>query len=179
MKKTNRNQLLNFFAFLIMSLFLAFQVSPAAAEGYDNALKDVKGVKVLFNVSLGNPAFSNAVFWAVRNVYQDKAVSTLPEKPQAAVVFHGSAVKLLSSDRTGFDKKDIGEIDKFQDTLRQMKKEGVNLHFLLNHQYSSVRVQFYKPMHDFLTGANVMGSQELPGHGVLVLDEHPDTKHME
>jgi beta-galactosidase len=59
------------------------------------------------------------------------------------------------------------------------QKEGSNLHFLLNHQKSSVRVQFYKPMHDFLTGANVVGSHELPGHGVLVLDEHPDTKHME
>jgi hypothetical protein len=34
-------------------------------------------------------------------------------------------------------------------------------------------------MHDFLTGSSVVGSQELPGHGVLVLDEHPDTKHME
>jgi beta-galactosidase len=59
------------------------------------------------------------------------------------------------------------------------QKEGSNLHFLLNHQHSSVRIQFYKPMHDFLTGSTVVGSHELPGRGVLVLDEHPDTKHME
>jgi hypothetical protein len=62
-------------------------------------------------------------------------------------------------------------------SLRQ--KEGTNIHFLLNHQNSSVRVQFYKPMHDFLTGSNVVGSHELTGRGVLVLDEHPDTKHMQ
>ena len=67
--------------------------------------------------------------------------------------------------------------EKIEVSMRE--KEGANIHFLLNHQNSSVRVQFYKPMHDFLTGASVMGSQELPGHGVLVLDEHPDTKHME
>jgi len=112
---------------LIVVLFVALQVSPVVAGGYENALKDVKGVKVVFNVSLGNPVFSNAVFWAVRNVYQDETIKTLPEKPQVAVVFHGGAVKLLSSDYSGFDKKDYGEIEKFQDTLRQMKKEGVTL----------------------------------------------------
>jgi len=131
MKKIHINMLQNFFAILIMSFFLALQVSPAVAGGYDNALKDVKGIKVLFNVSLGDPAFDNAVFWAVRNVYQDKAVSTLPEKPQVAVVFHGPVVKLLSSDRTGFDEKANAEIDKFQATLREMKKEGVILEVCL------------------------------------------------
>lgn len=66
--------------------------------------------------------------------------------------------------------------ERVEVAMRQ--KEGTNLHFLLNHQKSSIRLQFYKPMHDFLTGTSVVGSQELPGHGVLVLDEHPDTKHM-
>ncbi len=131
MKQINKTPLQKFFTILFMAFFLALQGSPAVAGGYDNALHDVKGIKVLFNVSLGNPAFANAVFWAVRNVYQDEAVSTLPEKPQAAVVFHGPAVKLLTSDHAGFDKKDYGEIDKFQATLRQMKKEGVKLEVCL------------------------------------------------
>jgi hypothetical protein len=39
-----------------------------------------------------------------------------------------------------------------------------------------VRIQFYKPMHDFLTGQNIVGNYDLPPHGVLVIDEHPDTK---
>lgn len=131
MKHMNKSLLQNLFAILIMFVFLTLQVFPAAAGGYDNALKDVKGVKVVFDVSLGNPTFANAVFWAVRNAYQDEAVSTLPEKPQVAIVFHGPVVKLLSSDRSGFDTKDYGEIDKFQDTLRQMKKEGVKLEVCL------------------------------------------------
>ena len=131
MKHINKSLQQNLFAILIMFVFLVLQVFPAAAGGYDNALKDVKGVKVVFDVSAGNPAFANVVFWAVRNVYQDEAVSTLPEKPQVAIVFHGPVVKLLSSDRSGFDAKDYGEIDKFQDTLRQMKKEGVKLEVCL------------------------------------------------
>ncbi len=56
------------------------------------------------------------------------------------------------------------------------EKEDVKIYFLLNHQNSQVRVQFYKPMHDFLTGQNIMGNYDLPAHGVLVIDEHPDVK---
>lgn len=131
MNTMNKSILRNFFAVLLMSMFLAMQVLPAVAGGYNDALKDVKGVKVVFNVSQADPAINNVVFWAVRDVYQDKAVSTLPEKPRVAVVFHGQIVKLLSSDRTGFDEKNIAEINKFQDTLREMKKEGVKLEICL------------------------------------------------
>ncbi|PWU15586.1 MAG: hypothetical protein C5B50_15240 [Verrucomicrobia bacterium] len=55
-------------------------------------------------------------------------------------------------------------------SMRQ-KDEG-RLYFLLNHQNSSLRIQFYKPMHDFLTGNTFSGNYDLPPHGVLVLDEH-------
>ena len=56
------------------------------------------------------------------------------------------------------------------------EKEGTRVFFLINHQNSSVRVQFYKPMHDFLTGNTFSGNYDLPAHGVLVLDEHPEPK---
>ncbi len=56
------------------------------------------------------------------------------------------------------------------------EKEGTRVFFLLNHQNSPVRIQFYKPMHDFLTGNTFSGNYDLPPHGVLVLDDHPETK---
>ncbi|HUB86976.1 MAG TPA: beta-galactosidase [Verrucomicrobiae bacterium] len=59
------------------------------------------------------------------------------------------------------------------------EKEGVRVYFLLNHQNSSVRIQFYKPMHDFLTGNTFSGNYDLPPYGVLVLDEHPEPKPAE
>jgi len=31
-------------------------------------------------------------------------------------------------------------------------------------------------MHDFLTGQNIVANYDLPPHGVLVIDEHPDVK---
>jgi len=131
MKQRNKWVLRNIASVIVMAAFITFHALPAVAAGYDNALKDVKGVKALFNVSLGSPEFANIVFWAVKNVYEDQAVKSLPEKPQIAVVFHGPAVKLLSSDRKGFEMKDNAEIDKFQAMLKQMKKDGVKLEVCL------------------------------------------------
>ena len=59
-------------------------------------------------------------------------------------------------------------------SMRQ--KEGSRVYILLNHQNSQVRIQFYKPMHDFLTGNNIVGNYDLPPYGVLVIDEHPEAK---
>ena len=56
------------------------------------------------------------------------------------------------------------------------QKDGARVYFLLNHQPTPVRIQFYKPMHDFLTGQNIVANYDLPPHGVLVIDEHPDVK---
>ena len=57
------------------------------------------------------------------------------------------------------------------------QKEGTRIFFLLlNHQNSPVRVQFYEPMHDFLTGNNFSGNYDLPSHGVLVLFDHPEAR---
>jgi beta-galactosidase len=56
------------------------------------------------------------------------------------------------------------------------EKEGSRIFFLLNHQNSQIRIQFYKPMHDFLTGQNIVGNYDIPPHGVLIIDEHPEVK---
>lgn len=60
--------------------------------------------------------------------------------------------------------------DTVEVSMRQ--KDGARVYFLLNHQNSPVRIQFYKPMHDYLTGAAHVGNYDLPPHGILVLDEH-------
>jgi len=56
------------------------------------------------------------------------------------------------------------------------ERDGSRVYFLLNHQASPIRIQFYKPMHDLLTGNNIMGNYDLQPHGVLVIDENPEAK---
>jgi beta-galactosidase len=60
--------------------------------------------------------------------------------------------------------------EKVEVSLRQ--NDDARIYFMLNHQASPVRVQFYKPMHEFLTGNTLAGNQDIQPHGVLVLDEH-------
>lgn len=60
--------------------------------------------------------------------------------------------------------------DTVEVSMRQ--KDDTKLYFLLNHQATPVRITFYKPMHDYLTGSTFTGNYDLPPHGVLVLDEH-------
>jgi beta-galactosidase len=64
--------------------------------------------------------------------------------------------------------------DSVEVSLRQ--KDDTKIYFLLNHQNSPLRIQFYKPMHDFLTGNTFSGNFDLQPHGVLVLDEHSSQK---
>ncbi|HKX62267.1 MAG TPA: beta-galactosidase [Verrucomicrobiae bacterium] len=62
--------------------------------------------------------------------------------------------------------------DQVEVSMRTDGKKKV--FFLINHQNSSVRIPFYKPMHEFLTDKTFTGNYDLPPHGVLVLDEGVD-----
>ena len=64
--------------------------------------------------------------------------------------------------------------DTVEVSLRQ--KDDTKIYFLLNHQNSPVRIQFYKPAHDFLTGTTLQGNYDLAPHGILVLDEQGSPK---
>jgi len=114
-----------------LPLLQTMHPTPAAAGGYDDALKGVKGVKAVYDVSLGSAKVANVVFWAVRNSYEDKSVQDLPEKPKVAVVFRGPAVGLLTGDGSNFSEEDRGEVEKFHGMLRQLKKDGVKLEVCL------------------------------------------------
>jgi len=122
-KKSTVGRIIKIVAATVIVLMMA---APAMSGEYA-ALNGVKQIKVVFDVSQGSPQIANVVFWAVRNVYDDESVRSLPESPQVAVVFHGPAVKMISTDREGFKESDNAALDKFADMIRQMKQEGVSI----------------------------------------------------
>jgi beta-galactosidase len=63
--------------------------------------------------------------------------------------------------------------DSVEVSLRQRGEQKI--YFLLNHHHASVRIQFFKPMHDVLTGDTFAGNYDLQPHGILVLDENVAT----
>lgn len=110
---------------------VAMMATPVLAAGYDHALQGVSGYDAVYEVTQGDPKVNNILFWAVRNSYQVAEVKALDKVPRIVVVFHGPVVKLLSSDRAAFDDAEWAEVEKFQNTLRQMKKDGVTLEVCL------------------------------------------------
>jgi intracellular sulfur oxidation DsrE/DsrF family protein len=133
MKSINRyfvGHSLHYFVAVIIALFLAVSAGPAISGEY-KALNGVKKVKAVFEVSLGSAKAAPVVFWAVRNAYNAQAIKALPENPEIAVVFHGPAVKLITSNREGFSPEESKALDKFADMIRQMKAEGVTFEVCL------------------------------------------------
>lgn len=130
MKLTTPLYIRYFFAITLISFFSLFIAMPAASDEYA-ALDGVKDVKAVFDFTLGDPKTANVVFWAVRNVYENESVRALPEPPHIVVVFHGAAVKLISSDTEGFNDSDKAAVDEFKETVRQMKKDGVTFEICL------------------------------------------------
>ncbi len=119
-------------ACLFFTVVLAATLSTSAlANGYGNALKGVNSYDAVFEVSQGNPKIANLVFWAVKNAYEADEVKALSGTPNVVIVFHGPVVKMLSSDRSPFNSAEWAEVEKFQATLRQMKKDGVKLEVCL------------------------------------------------
>ena len=129
---TRNNNVTRQIVCLFFTVVLAATLSTSAlAGGYDNALKSVKNYDAVFEVSQGNPKIANLVFWAVKNAYEADEVKALSGTPNVVIVFHGPVVKLLSSDRSPFNSAEWAEVEKFQETLRQMKEDGVTLEVCL------------------------------------------------
>lgn len=110
---------------ILAAIFILTLAAIPAISGEYAALEGVKSIKTVFDVSQGSPQKANTVFWAVNNVNDDKSVRALSEPPQVAVVFHGPAVKMISTDRNGFKESDNEALDKFANMIQQMKKDGV------------------------------------------------------
>jgi len=130
MNRNNNAIVRHFFAIMVVTFTIALIASPAASNEYA-ALDGVKQVKAVFDVSLGSPKMANIVFWAVKNVYEDESVRALSKPPQVTVMFHGPAVKLISTNQKDFKDSDKEALDEFANMIRQMKKDGVKLEVCL------------------------------------------------
>ncbi|MDD2582700.1 MAG: DsrE family protein [Desulfuromonadaceae bacterium] len=105
---------------------LVFSAIPAAAGEYVS-LTGVKGLDSVFDFSLGSPEAAAVIFPAILDVHQNREVRSLPAAPRTVIVFHGSAVKLISTDRKGMEKNDMAAYDKVAEFIRQLKKAGIKM----------------------------------------------------
>lgn len=113
------------FFFTAASAVFILCTASSGFSGEYKALDGVKGVKAVFDFTLGEPDSANVVFGAVKDLNQNKSTRSLSEPPKVVVVFHGPAVHLISTDLEYFDDSEKKEIERFVQFIREMKKNGV------------------------------------------------------
>lgn len=124
--KQRGHRSIRYFAVVTVILALFSGTAPALAGEYA-ALTGVKGLDSVFDYSQGSPTLATIFFPAIKWVYEDNSVRALPAPPRTVIAFHGAAVKLLSTERNGFDKADQAALDKVAEMIRQFKKDGVKM----------------------------------------------------
>lgn len=128
----HRSSTLHLVSIITMVALCTVATAPTAvANGYESALKDVKGLSAVFDYSHGDPKMSNILLDAVKNAYDTEEVKALPEKTRFVIVFQGPAVKLITTDRSNFPEKQFAEIDKLHAMIKQLKKDGVKMEVCL------------------------------------------------
>ncbi|AOY60524.1 DsrE family protein [Desulfococcus multivorans] len=108
-----------------LALFWA-PVLSVAAEDYD-ALKDVSSVSTMFDFRDGNPVSALVHLKLIHDTYKDAAIRSVSGKPDFAVVFMASAVKLLARNRDGFFAEDQKSLEAFDQVLQDMAGDGIRL----------------------------------------------------
>ncbi len=111
-------------AIFVFGLFILVS-TPVQAMEY-KSLEGLKGLDTVFDYGNGSPEEALVVFPAIREVYQAKSVTSLPNPSANVIVFHNHAVKFLTTDRTK-DKDKNKTLDQVAEMIRQFKKDGVRM----------------------------------------------------
>jgi len=120
--KTNRRGI------TVLSIMVCFAVwsslSAGFAEEYD-AMKGVDSVKVFFDMRDGIPEVAAAHMSLIHETYQQ--LTSMNKKPAFVIVFMGSAVKVISKDRSAFSPEDQKHLEEIAETVARMSAAGIRL----------------------------------------------------
>jgi intracellular sulfur oxidation DsrE/DsrF family protein len=111
--------------FLCIFILLLSATPALSSQDYD-ALQGVKGLNTVFDYSHASPEAALIIFPAIREVYQSKSVTSLPNPPSVVIVFHDAAVEFLTTERKGSEEENATR-DKIAEAIRQFKKDGVKM----------------------------------------------------
>jgi intracellular sulfur oxidation DsrE/DsrF family protein len=124
--KTDRRKLV---VVLIVTVFLVLSgLSFVSAENYD-ALKGVDSAKVMFDMRDGIPKIAAVHMKLIFDTY--KELAAMKKNPVFVVVFMGSSVKLISTNRSEFSPEEQKYIEKIDDTISKMSRAGIQLEVCL------------------------------------------------
>ena len=115
---------------LIAVCLLCITAGAAYTEEY-KALTGLTSVKAVFDFRAGNPQSAAMQLDLIAQVYHDKNIRAVTEKPEFVIVFIGPSVKLISKSREGFSPEEQKKLDEIAATVSRMSKDGIRLELCL------------------------------------------------
>ena len=109
--------------FVVLSSF-----SGALAEEY-NAMKGVKSVNAMFDMRDANLQSAIIHLNLIHDTYTD--LVAMKKKPVFVVVFMAGAVKLISTDRSGFKPEEQNSLKEIAGIISKMSKAGIRVEVCL------------------------------------------------
>ncbi|MGD2030592.1 MAG: DsrE family protein [Desulfobacterales bacterium] len=124
--KTNRRKIVILSTVAIF--FVLSGLSFVSAENYD-ALKGVDSAKVMFDMRDGVPKIAAVHMKLILDTY--KELAAMKKNPVFVVVFMGSSVKLISTNRSEFSSEEQKYMQEIEATISKMSRAGIQLEVCL------------------------------------------------
>ena len=116
-------------AMLIVTLFLVLSsLSLASAQEYE-AMTGVNSVNAIFDMRDGNLQTAGIHLNLIHDTY--KELAAMKKNPVFVVVFMGSAVRLISSDHSGFNAEEQKSLKEIAGIISRMSKAGIRVEVCL------------------------------------------------
>lgn len=116
---------------VLFSLFVLLVAAGPAPAGEYKALQGADSVDTIFDFREGDPAGALVHLSLAHDTFTDKAIQDVSENPRFVVVFMGEAVKLLSSDRSAFTQEQRKTLEKMDNVISKMARDGIKLEVCL------------------------------------------------
>lgn len=123
----------NIFVTILVSsalVLLLLSLVPVPAGEY-KSLKGADSADTIFDFRESNPASALAHLSLAHNVFRDQAIRNISKDPDFVVVFMGGAVKMLSSNRSAFTDKQRKTLERMDNVISEMVKDGITLEVCL------------------------------------------------
>jgi len=114
---------------LIFGFFLMMSNFALASSEQYAAMKGIDSAKAFFDVRIGIPKSAALQMNVIYDTY--KELTAMKKKPVFVVLFIGSAVKLISSNRSDFKPEDQKYLKEIAETISKMSKAGIRFEVCL------------------------------------------------
>jgi intracellular sulfur oxidation DsrE/DsrF family protein len=114
---------------LMFGFFLTISSLALASTEQYAAMKGVDSAKAFFDVRIGIPKSAAGHMNLIYDTF--KKLTAMKKKPVFVVLFIGSAVKLISSNRSEFNSEDQKYLKEIAQTISKMLKDGIRFEVCL------------------------------------------------